>query len=97
MPKKVRSAKGEIIDWDRLTVKNQMAATTPPTTVKQRQDFIDKKLRRRVNTVKSDIAKAKSAKMIEASKPVEPVEEPKATTTTKPKRSIKRNTQKTQD
>jgi hypothetical protein len=48
MSRKVRSAKGEVVDFDLLKIKEQMASAPPPTDVRARQDFIDKRLRRRL-------------------------------------------------
>jgi len=55
MPKKTRSAKGEIIDFDLLKIKAQIASTPKTTDVKKREDFIDKKLRRRVKRIKKQV------------------------------------------
>jgi hypothetical protein len=66
MPKKTRSAKGEVIDFDLLKIKAQIASAPKPTDVRNREDFIDKKLRRRTKKIKK----------------VEPVVEPEAETTT---------------
>ncbi len=59
MPKKVRTAKGQIIDFDLLKIKEQMESAPKPDNVKLRQDFIDQKIRRRVKRVKDQIAAAK--------------------------------------
>lgn len=48
MPKKVRSAKGEIVDFDLMKIKEQMANAAPPADVKAREDFVDRRLRRRL-------------------------------------------------
>jgi len=55
MPKKTRSAKGEIIDFDLLKIKAQIASTPKTTDVKKREDFIDRKLRRRVKRIKKQV------------------------------------------
>ena len=52
MPKKVRSARGEIVDFDLMKVKQQIEAAPEPSTVQARQDFIDQKMRRRLKKVK---------------------------------------------
>jgi ribosomal protein S21 len=44
---KVRSAKGEIVDFDLLKIKQQMQTTPKPVEVKAREDFIEKRLKRR--------------------------------------------------
>ena len=59
MPKKVRTAKGQIIDFDLLKIKEQLGEAPTPANVKARQDFIDQKMRRRVKRVKDKIAEAK--------------------------------------
>ena len=43
MPKFVRSARGEIIDFDLMALKAQMAATPIPSQVKQRKEAIAEK------------------------------------------------------
>lgn len=48
MGKKVRSAKGVIVDFDLMAIKEQMAAAPAPLDVKKRQDFIDRRMRRRL-------------------------------------------------
>ena len=55
MPKKTRSAKGEVIDFDLLKIKAQIASAPKPTDVRKREDFIDKKLRRRTKKIKKKI------------------------------------------
>ena len=55
MPRRVRSAKGEVIDFDLLKIKAQIAAAPPSTDVKKREDFIDRKLRRRVKRIKKKV------------------------------------------
>lgn len=41
--KVVRSARGEIVDFDYLAIKEQLAATPVPVSVNQRRKFIDEK------------------------------------------------------
>jgi hypothetical protein len=52
MAKKVRSARGEYIDFDLLKIKEQIASTPKTVDVKAREAFIDKKLSRRIKKVK---------------------------------------------
>lgn len=47
MGKKVKSMRGEVIDFDVQGIKDQIASRPAPSTVKARQDFIDQKYRRR--------------------------------------------------
>lgn len=51
MGKKIRSARGETVDFDLLKIKEQIASAPAPTDVRARQDFIDKRLRRRLKKV----------------------------------------------
>lgn len=55
MGKKVRSAKGVYVDFDLLKIKHQIAATPSSGEVKARQNFIEKKLRRRVRKVDAPV------------------------------------------
>lgn len=48
MAKKVRSARGEQVDFDLLRIKQQIAARPVTQDVRARQDFIEKKLHRRL-------------------------------------------------
>lgn len=57
MGKKVKSARGEVVDFDLLKIKEQMASAPPPTDVRARQDFIDKRLRRRLKKVQANLPK----------------------------------------
>ena len=60
MGKKVKSAKGEVVDFDLMKIKEQMAATPILPDVQARQDFIDKRLRRRLRKVKTPAPKLAS-------------------------------------
>jgi hypothetical protein len=51
MGKKIRSARGEMVDFDLLKIKEQIANQPPPQDVRARQDFIEKRLRRRLKKV----------------------------------------------
>ena len=55
MPKRARSARGEMVDFDLLKIKQQIASAPKTTDVKKREDFIDKKLRRRVKKIKKKV------------------------------------------
>jgi len=90
MGKKVRSAKGEVVDFDYLKIKEQLASAPTPVEVKNRQNFIENRLKRRLKKKLPVVATA--AVNVEPSlpEPVEDVavteestvmaEEPKATT-----------------
>jgi len=49
--KKVKSARGEVVDFNLLRIKEEIASAPTTTEVRARQDFIDKRLRRRVKTI----------------------------------------------
>lgn len=54
MPK-TRSAKGQIVDFDLLKIRQRLTSQPVTLDVKAREDFIDKKLRRRMRKVKSAV------------------------------------------
>lgn len=58
MVKKVRSAKGEIVDFDLMKIKQQLGDSAAPTNVQARKDFIDQKLRRRMRKIKKQLEEA---------------------------------------
>jgi len=76
---KVRSSKGEIVDFDLLKIKAQMTAAPKTVDVKAREDFIDKKLQRRLRRLKHDVNVSQVADVkVEPDAPaVGPDEEPK--------------------
>lgn len=43
MPKIARSARGEIVDFDLISIANQLASAPPPVTVGDRRLFINEK------------------------------------------------------
>lgn len=55
MPK-TRSAKGEMVDFDLLKIRQKLSAQPVTLDVKAREDFIDKKLRRRMRKIKTAVA-----------------------------------------
>lgn len=61
MGKKARSARGVIIDFDLMKIKEQIAAAPAPLEVKARQDFIENRLKRRLK-------KAQTAVTVESTK-----------------------------
>lgn len=52
MGKRVRSARGEMVDFDLLKIKEQMTSAPAPVDVRARQDFIDQRMRRRLKKTK---------------------------------------------
>lgn len=60
MPKKVRTAKGSVIDFDLFKIKQQMGNVPKTVDVKTREDFIERKLRRLRRKAEAD-AKKKAA------------------------------------
>lgn len=47
-PRRTVSARGVLVDFDLMDIKSQIAASPRPVEVKAREDFIDRKLRRRM-------------------------------------------------
>jgi len=73
MGKKVRSAKGVVLDFDLLRLKEKIASAPKTVEVKAREDFIDKKLRRRLKK-KTPVQKIVKAEPVEET-PEEPTTE----------------------
>lgn len=57
MRKKVRSARGEMVDFDLMMIQEQLAATPIKPDVQARQDFIERRLRRHVRKVAKPVPK----------------------------------------
>lgn len=53
---KVKSARGAVVDFDLLRIKQQMASAPKTTNVQAREDFIDQKFKRRLKKLKRDVA-----------------------------------------
>ena len=64
MGKQVRSAKGQLVDFDLLKIKQQIASAPKPTNVQAREAFIDQKFKRRIKKLKRDVVDT-SAPVIE--------------------------------
>jgi hypothetical protein len=65
MPK-IRSAKGEIVDFDLLKIRQTLAQKPVSLDVKAREDFIDKKLRRRIRKAKHAAAVAETDAVVDS-------------------------------
>lgn len=92
MASKTRSARGEIVDFDLLKIKQQMSQAPKTTSVKAREDFVDAKFRRRVKQARQKVAVEKVE--VEVDKKITTtVDENKDGTTkpTKPAKAIKTN------
>ena len=59
MGKKIKTARGLILDFDLFKIKEQMASKPTPHTVKLREDFIDARLKRRVKRTAANIAETR--------------------------------------
>lgn len=55
MGKMVRSARGQMVDFDVLEIKQQMASAPKPVEVAVREDFIDQKFNRRLKKLKNNV------------------------------------------
>lgn len=55
MSQTVKSAKGVLVNFDLIKIKQQMASAPKPTNVKAREDFIDQKFKRRLKKLKRDV------------------------------------------
>jgi hypothetical protein len=47
MSRIVRSSKGELVNFDLITIKDQMSSAVQPTLVQERQEFIENRLHRK--------------------------------------------------
>ena len=80
MEKGVLSAKGVRVDFDLLRIKEQIVSAPKTTTVKAREDFIDKKFSRRL---KRQITEVKQQVPVVTTEPKgEPEEQPSSATET---------------
>ena len=59
MGKKVRSARGEIVDFDLMKIKEQIASAPTPLEVKARQNFIENRMKRRIKKAQNAVDVAK--------------------------------------
>lgn len=80
MGKTVRSARGSAVDFDLIKIKEQMASLPTNSEVRARQNFIEKKLRRRLKKATMEKVATTSAVSVEpilpgTEKQEEPVEE----------------------
>jgi hypothetical protein len=90
MGKKIRSAKGVMLDFDLMKIKEQIANVVPPVDVKQRQDFVERRLRRRMKkplpqTTAAIEAQPRLPTVIDEPKPL--IQEPASRSKTKKPRS----------
>jgi len=65
MAKKVKTIKGVSIDWDLLKIKQEISNAPTPLEVQERKQYIDNKLRRKINRAKESLVK----KIIDEQKP----------------------------
>jgi len=59
MGKKVRSAKGEMVDFDFLKIKEGLASAPTSISVRERQDFIESRSKRRIKKLTTPIAEVR--------------------------------------
>lgn len=55
MSRGVKSARGVLVDFDLLKIKQQMASAPKTTDVQAREDFIDQKFKRRLKRMTLDV------------------------------------------
>lgn len=48
MTKIVRTARGDMVDFDLIKIKQQLADSPAPTEVKARENFVEKRLKRKL-------------------------------------------------
>jgi hypothetical protein len=72
MSNAVKSARGEIVDFDLLKIKQQIASAPKTTNVQAREDFIDQKFKRRLKRMKTEVA-AQVATQTQSAADVDPL------------------------
>lgn len=50
MTKLVRTARGELVDFDLIKIKQQLSDAPAPTEVAARENFVEKRLKRKLRT-----------------------------------------------
>jgi aspartate-semialdehyde dehydrogenase len=65
----VKSAKGVLVDFDLLKIKQQIASAPKTTNVQAREDFIDKKFKRRLKKLTAEVIDNQSAGGVDPSVP----------------------------
>lgn len=73
--KGVRSARGEMVDFDLLRIKENLATAPKGSTVKAREDFIDNKFKRRMRRLTEAAASAPAVSPAPAQPQAQPVVE----------------------
>lgn len=48
MPKLVRTARGQVVDFDLIRIKQQLAKATAPAEVRERENFVERRLKRKL-------------------------------------------------
>lgn len=69
MGRPVRSARGVLVDFDLLKIKQQIASTPKPTDVKARENFIDQKFKRRLKKAQQQVVETISEVLVEPKLP----------------------------
>lgn len=80
-----RSARGVVVDFDLLKIKEQMAATPKAAPVRDRENFIDQRFKRRVNRAKLVAEDSIADEAMSAESAAEPIIEEPIPTTSKPR------------
>lgn len=95
MPKMIRSARGEMVNFDLVLIKQEIASAAAPTNVSSRENFIENRIRRRsrrtgkvVEASERDLGEEVTATHLEevveaTAEDKEVAEEPTETTTTR--------------
>ena len=65
----VKSAKGVLVDFDLLKIKQQIASAPKTTNVQAREDFIDRKFKRRLKKLTTEVIDNQSAGGVDPSVP----------------------------
>lgn len=83
---KQRSAKGEIVDFDLMKIKQEIGTAQKPIKVQAREEFIERKLRRRLRKAKPEVSVVVESDEVEADKAEEAPKKVQPKTTRKLKK-----------
>lgn len=58
MKKVIRSARGELVDFDLIAIKDQISSALPSVTIQAREQFIDNRTKRRSKKLTDEVINA---------------------------------------
>lgn len=74
MPKIVRTARGEMVNFDLIKIKQQLASAPAPTEVRERENFVERRLKRKLKQRATSLVEEQPVVAAETQEAVAPVE-----------------------